>query len=73
MVRLGSRDDQLKRVAALLPGKVGDPGRRAADNRMFVKAMLWLARPACRIRCLEQRLSALCAMVAARRVASSPN
>ena len=44
MVRLWLRDDQLDRIAALLPGKTVDPGRSAADNRMFVEAVLWLAR-----------------------------
>ena len=43
MVRLWLRDDQFDRIAALLPGKAGDP-RSAADNRMFVEAVLWLAR-----------------------------
>lgn len=44
MVRLWLRDDQFERIAALLPGKAGDPGRTAADNRLFVEAVLWLAR-----------------------------
>ncbi len=44
MVRLWLRDDQFDRLAALLPGKAGDPGRSAADNRMFIEAVLWLAR-----------------------------
>ena len=44
MVRLWLRDDQFERMAALLPGKAGYPGRTAADNRMFVEAVLWLAR-----------------------------
>ena len=38
------RDDQFERIAALLPGKAGDPGRTAADNRLFVEAVLWIAR-----------------------------
>ena len=38
------RDDQWERVAPLLPGKVGDPGRTAADNRLFVEAVLWIVR-----------------------------
>ena len=44
MVRLSLRDDQFERIAALLPGKAGDPGCTAADNRMFVGAVLWIAR-----------------------------
>jgi putative transposase len=31
-------------MAPHLPGKVGDPGRSAADNRLFVEAALWLVR-----------------------------
>lgn len=27
-----------------LPGKVGDPGRTGRDNRLFVEAILWMAR-----------------------------
>lgn len=37
------RDEQLKRIEALLPGKVGDPGRSGADNRLFSEAVLWIA------------------------------
>jgi transposase len=32
------------RIAPLLPGKVGDPGRTAADNRLFVNGVLWVLR-----------------------------
>ena len=35
---------QWERVAPLLPGKVGDPGRTAADNRLFVNGVLWVLR-----------------------------
>lgn len=38
------RDDQFERIEALLPGKVRDPGRTAANNRLFVEAVLWIAR-----------------------------
>ena len=38
------RDGQWERIAPLLPGKVGDPGRSAADNRRFVEAVLWIVR-----------------------------
>jgi hypothetical protein len=33
------RDDQFERMAALLPGKAGDPGRTAAEKRMAVEAV----------------------------------
>jgi transposase len=42
--RLILSDEQWDRVAPHLPGKVGDPGGPAADNRMFVEGVLWLAR-----------------------------
>jgi transposase len=41
------RDDQFERIAALLPGKVTDPGRTATNNRLFVEAVLWIARTGC--------------------------
>ena len=37
-------DEQWERLAPLLPGKPGDPGRSGADNRLFVEAILWVAR-----------------------------
>ena len=37
-------DSQWARVAHLLPGKDGDPGRSATDNREFLEAVLWIAR-----------------------------
>ncbi|MCW2273333.1 putative transposase [Rhodoblastus acidophilus] len=43
-VRLVLGDSQWVRMAPHLPGKVGDPGRSGADNRLFVEAVLWLAR-----------------------------
>jgi transposase len=42
--RKNLRDDQWERIAHLLPGKPGDRGRSAADNRLFVEAVLWMAR-----------------------------
>jgi len=38
------RNDQWQRIEKLLPGKVTDPGRTGADNRLFVEAVLWIAR-----------------------------
>ena len=35
---------QWERIANLLPGKVTDRGRTAADNRLFVEAILYIAR-----------------------------
>ena len=44
MGRLGLRDDQWERIAGQLPGKPGDRGRSAENNREFVEAVLWVAR-----------------------------
>jgi transposase len=38
------RDDQWERIAPGLPGKAGDPGRSAVNNRLFVEAVLWIVR-----------------------------
>ena len=37
-------DAQWCRIADLLPGKPGDPGRSGEDNRRFVNAVLWVLR-----------------------------
>ena len=37
-------DEQWQQIEPLLPGKEGDPGRTAADNRLFLNAVLWIAR-----------------------------
>lgn len=31
-------------IKDLLPGKASDPGRTAHDNRLFINAVLWIAR-----------------------------
>ena len=38
------RDEQWKRIEGLLPAKASDPGRSGEDNRLFVEAVLWIAR-----------------------------
>ena len=38
------RDDQWERIQDLLPGKVTDAGATGKDNRLFVEAVLWIAR-----------------------------
>lgn len=35
---------QWLQISALLPGKVGDPGRSASDNRLFINGFLWVLR-----------------------------
>ena len=37
-------DAQWDRICELLPGKSSDPGRTAADNRLFVNGCLWMLR-----------------------------
>jgi len=39
-------DEQWQRVRDLLPGKAGDPGVTAEDNRLFIDAVLWIAKTA---------------------------
>lgn len=38
------RNDQWERIEHLLPGKASDSGVTAKDNRLFVEAVLWIAR-----------------------------
>ena len=44
MPQMVLNDAQWQRIAPLLPGKVEDSGRTAKDNRLFIEAVLWLAR-----------------------------
>lgn len=46
---------QWARISALLPGKVSDPGRTAADNRLFVNGVLWVLRSGARWSDLPER------------------
>ena len=48
-------DVQWARIAPLLPGKVGDPGRTALDNRLFVNSVLWVLRSGAHWRDLPER------------------
>ena len=48
MRRYGIRDDQWERIRDLLPGQEGHVGVTAADNRLFVEAVLYPTAPACR-------------------------
>lgn len=40
--------EQWSKIKDLLPGKVGDRGRTAADNRLFVDSVLWILRSGAR-------------------------
>ena len=44
MRRFEMDDQRFQRIAHLLPGKPGDPGVMAHDNRLFLNAVLWIAR-----------------------------
>ena len=44
MNRYALRDDQWERIKPLLPGKAGDVGVTASDNRRFVEAVLYRYR-----------------------------
>lgn len=57
MRRYELREDQWATIAPLLPGKEGDPGRSAEDNRKFVHAVLWIARSGSPWRDLPERFS----------------
>lgn len=44
MARRELTDDLWERIEPHFPGKLSDPGRTGRDNRLFVEAVLWLAR-----------------------------
>ena len=44
MLRMVLTDEQWQTIEGLLPGKPGDRGRSAKDNRLFVEAVLYTAR-----------------------------
>jgi transposase len=48
-------DEQWTAIEPLLPGKPGDPGRTAQDNRSFVNAVMWLLRTGAPWRNLPER------------------
>jgi transposase len=49
-------DGDWAKIENLLPGKKGDAGRTAEDNRLFINAVLWLARTGAGWRDLPERL-----------------
>ena len=44
MIRRELSDAQWRRIERLVPGKEGDKGRHGEDNRLFIDAVVWLAR-----------------------------
>jgi transposase len=55
MRRYGLRDDQWERIKDFLPGRVGHVGGTAADNRLFVEAVLYRYRAGVPWRDLPER------------------
>src|SRR6476646_8103336 len=55
MRRFGLRDDQWARIKNLLPGREGSVGVTAADNRLFVEAVLYRFRTGMPWRDLPER------------------
>lgn len=37
-------DEHWQRIEPLLPGRAGDPGVTAADNRLFINGVFWIAK-----------------------------
>src|SRR5215471_18916147 len=56
MTRYGLRDDQWEQIKDRLPGKPGDVGATAGDNRRFVEAVLYRYRTGIPWRDLPERL-----------------
>ena len=48
-------DEQWSAIRDLLPGKEGDPGVTAKDNRLFINAILWIAKTGAPWRDLPER------------------
>ena len=48
-------DEQWNRIKDLLPGRRGDPGVTARDNRLFLNAVLWIAKTGAPWRDLPER------------------
>ena len=44
MVRRWLRNDQWPQLEPMLPGKAADPGGSGENNRLFIEAVLWIAR-----------------------------
>ena len=44
MDRHAISDEHWERIEHLLPGRAGDPGVTAKDNRLFIDAVLWIGK-----------------------------
>ncbi len=55
MKRYELSDQQWNRISPFLPQQVGSAGRKSADDRLFVNAVLWVARSGAPWRDLPER------------------
>lgn len=55
MRRYELTDEEWGRIEDLLPGRLGDPGGHGEDNRLFVNAVIWIARSGAPWRDLPER------------------
>lgn len=55
MRRYELTDEQWGLIEVLLPGREGDPGAHGEDNRLFVNAVIWMARTGAPWRDLPER------------------
>ena len=55
MRRYELSDEHWSLVEPLLPGREGDPGAHGVDNRLFVNAVIWIARTSAPWRDLPNR------------------
>ena len=55
MRRHAIADEHWERIEGFLPGRSGDPGVTASDNRLFVNAVLWIAKTGVPWRDLPER------------------
>jgi transposase len=49
------KDEDWDRIKDMLPGRPGDPGVTAKDNRLFLNAVLWIAKTGAPWRDLPER------------------
>lgn len=55
MRRYELTDEEYEKIKDLLPGSEGDVGRHGEDNRLFINAVMWIARSGAPWRDLPER------------------
>ena len=55
VARHAIKDEDWDRIKDLLPGQAGQPGVTAKDNRLFIDAVLWIAKTGAPWRDLPER------------------